>query len=146
MTTSEQMSPGWGQEGGTCKCGSEPSGSVKCGEFIDQLRTCQLLKKDLMSMVPYILVTYKFHCKSDEMHTDFFTYSLLNYICSTCFGRYLRPSSGAQTEEYSHRYAWLFRCVGRWIVQWSRLRLGPCCVRVSQPQPAPMDYLTSNTP
>ena len=23
---------------GTCKCGNEPSGSVKCGEFLDQLR------------------------------------------------------------------------------------------------------------
>ena len=26
--------------------GNEPSGSIKCGEFIDQLRTGQLLKKD----------------------------------------------------------------------------------------------------
>jgi len=22
----------------TCKCGNEPSGSIKCGEFLDQLR------------------------------------------------------------------------------------------------------------
>jgi hypothetical protein len=31
---------------GTCDCGNEPSGSVKCGEFLDQLRTNWLLKKD----------------------------------------------------------------------------------------------------
>ena len=24
---------------GTCECGNEPAGSVKCGEFLDQLRT-----------------------------------------------------------------------------------------------------------
>jgi hypothetical protein len=32
-------------------------------------------------------------------------YSLFLYICSTCFGCYLRPSSGAQTAEYSYRCA-----------------------------------------
>ena len=30
---------------GSCECGYEPSGSVKCGEFPEYLRTCQLLKK-----------------------------------------------------------------------------------------------------
>ena len=29
-----------------CECGNEPSGSVKCGEFLDQMRTSYLLKKD----------------------------------------------------------------------------------------------------
>ena len=29
-----------------CECGNEPSGSVKCGEFLDWLQTSQLLKKD----------------------------------------------------------------------------------------------------
>ena len=24
-----------GQVAGTCKCGNEPSGSIKCGEFLD---------------------------------------------------------------------------------------------------------------
>ena len=28
------------------ECGNEPSGSVKCGEFLDQLQTSSLLKKD----------------------------------------------------------------------------------------------------
>ena len=28
-----------------CECGNEPSGSVKCGEFLDWLQTSQLLKK-----------------------------------------------------------------------------------------------------
>ena len=31
---------------GTRECGNEPSGSIKCGEFLDYLRTGQLLKKD----------------------------------------------------------------------------------------------------
>jgi hypothetical protein len=31
---------------GTCECGNEPSGSIKCGEFLDWLRNGQLLKKD----------------------------------------------------------------------------------------------------
>ena len=29
-----------GQWAGTCDCGNEPSGSIKCGEFLDWLRTC----------------------------------------------------------------------------------------------------------
>ena len=44
---------GWGraliwqrQVVGTCECGNEPSGSTKYSEFLDQLRTGQLLKKD----------------------------------------------------------------------------------------------------
>ena len=31
---------------GTCTCGNEASGSVKCGEFLDWLRTGYVLKKD----------------------------------------------------------------------------------------------------
>jgi hypothetical protein len=31
---------------GTCKCGNEPSGSIKCEEFLDYLRTGELLEKD----------------------------------------------------------------------------------------------------
>jgi hypothetical protein len=29
-----------GKVAGTCDCGNEPSGSIKCGEFLDQLQTC----------------------------------------------------------------------------------------------------------
>jgi len=32
---------------GSCECGDDPSGSMKCREFIDLMRTCQLLKKKL---------------------------------------------------------------------------------------------------
>jgi hypothetical protein len=28
-----------------CGCGDEHSGSIKCGKFIDELKTCYLLKK-----------------------------------------------------------------------------------------------------
>ena len=37
---------GYGQVADACECGNEPSGSVKGGEFLDQLQTSQLLKKD----------------------------------------------------------------------------------------------------
>jgi hypothetical protein len=30
---------GYGQVTGCCECGNEPSGSIKCGEFLDSLRT-----------------------------------------------------------------------------------------------------------
>jgi hypothetical protein len=30
---------------GTCECDNENSGSIKCGEFLDWLRNCQLLRK-----------------------------------------------------------------------------------------------------
>ena len=33
-----------GQAAGTYECGNETSGSIKCGEFLDQLRAGQLLK------------------------------------------------------------------------------------------------------
>ena len=29
-----------GTRGGHCECGNEPSGFIKCGEFLDWLRTC----------------------------------------------------------------------------------------------------------
>jgi hypothetical protein len=35
-----------GQVAGTCECGNAHSGSIKCGEFLDWLRTGQLLRKD----------------------------------------------------------------------------------------------------
>ena len=35
---------GQGQVAGTCECGDEPSGSIKCGEFLDQLKTGYHLK------------------------------------------------------------------------------------------------------
>ena len=38
--------PGQRQMADACECGNEPSSSVKCGEFLDQLQTSQLLKKD----------------------------------------------------------------------------------------------------
>ena len=31
---------------GFCEYGDEPSGSIKYGEFVEYLRTCQLLRKD----------------------------------------------------------------------------------------------------
>ena len=36
----DRAGSGQGQVAGTCDCGNETSGSVKCGEFLNQLRTC----------------------------------------------------------------------------------------------------------
>ena len=41
-----QAGSGQGQVAGTCECGNEPSGSIKRGDLLDQLKTGQLLKKD----------------------------------------------------------------------------------------------------
>ena len=35
-----------GQVVGACQCGNKPSHSIKCGEFLYQLRACQLRRKD----------------------------------------------------------------------------------------------------
>ena len=29
------VGPGYGEVAGTCECGNELSGSIKCGEFLD---------------------------------------------------------------------------------------------------------------
>ena len=46
--------PGQRQVAGGYECGNEPSGSVKCGEFLDQLQTSQLLKKDSAPWRKYV--------------------------------------------------------------------------------------------
>jgi hypothetical protein len=35
---------------GTCECGNEPSGSIRCGELLDYLKTGYLLKNDTSSL------------------------------------------------------------------------------------------------
>jgi hypothetical protein len=35
----DRSGSGYGQVAGTCECGNELSGSTKCREFLDQLRT-----------------------------------------------------------------------------------------------------------
>ena len=42
----DRSGSGQGQVMGTCECGNEPSGSIKCGEFLERLRTGRLLKND----------------------------------------------------------------------------------------------------
>jgi len=36
----DQSGSGQGYVTGTCECGNEPSGPIKCGELTDYLRTC----------------------------------------------------------------------------------------------------------
>ena len=42
----DQAGSGQGQVAGTFECDNEPSGSVKCGAFLDSLQTSQAPKKD----------------------------------------------------------------------------------------------------
>ena len=42
----DRAASGQGQVASTCECGNKPSGSIQCREFLGQLRTGQLLKKD----------------------------------------------------------------------------------------------------
>ena len=51
--------PGQGQVADGCECCNEPSGSVKCGEFLDQLQTSQLLKKDSAPWSEYVSKSQK---------------------------------------------------------------------------------------
>ena len=44
-----------------CECGNEPKGSVKCGEFLDQLQTSQVLKKDSAPWSEYVWLEYRGH-------------------------------------------------------------------------------------
>ena len=69
------------QGGDSCKSGNEPSGSIKCREFLDWLRTGQVLKKDsvqwtlglhlfthFVTAYPHFIkqrdirLLYRFHC------------------------------------------------------------------------------------
>ena len=56
--------PGQRQVADACECGNEPSGSVKCGEFLDQLQTSQLLKKDSAPWSKWVYVTKNGEWKS----------------------------------------------------------------------------------
>ena len=47
------VGPGQRQVADACECDNEPWGSVKCGEFLDQLKTSQLLKKDFAPWTKY---------------------------------------------------------------------------------------------
>ena len=44
----DRAGSGQGQVAGTSECGNEPAGSIKYVEFLDQLKTVQLLKKALL--------------------------------------------------------------------------------------------------
>ena len=46
--------PGQTQVVDACECGNEPSGSVKCREFLDALQTSWLLKKDSAPWSKYV--------------------------------------------------------------------------------------------
>ena len=50
----DQAGSGQGQVAGTCEYSNEPSRSIKCREFLDQLRTGQLLKKDCAPWSKYV--------------------------------------------------------------------------------------------
>ena len=49
----DRAGSGQGQVADICECGNEPSGSIKCGEFLDQPQIGQLLKKDSAPLSKY---------------------------------------------------------------------------------------------
>ena len=52
----DRAGSGQGQLAGICDCGNEPSGSINLWEFLDQLKTCQLLKKGSATWSKYELI------------------------------------------------------------------------------------------
>ena len=59
---------------GSCECGNEPQGSIKCGEFLDQLRTSE---RTLLHAVSYFVT----------VHSGFMidpAYSQLSFTSATC--------------------------------------------------------------
>ena len=54
--------PGQRQVADACECGNEPSVSVKCVEFLDQLQTSQLLKKDSAPWSKYVYLWNGYLC------------------------------------------------------------------------------------
>jgi hypothetical protein len=57
---------------GTCECGNEPLDSIKCGEFLDYLRTRYLLKKDCASWSEQHEVKHtNFKTSPQELHLFF---------------------------------------------------------------------------
>ena len=67
---------GQGQVADACECGNEPSGCIKCGEFLDQLQTSQLLKKDSAPWSKYVLLK-QYTC---ILHNLFFPSSYVVHI------------------------------------------------------------------
>ena len=97
--------PGERQVAGTCECGNEHSDFIKGGEFLDQLRTGQLLKKDSApwsEKLPKIFIG--FHVKYPIFLSDF------NETCIFCqifeqyrnFKFHENPSSGSQVVPFGH--------------------------------------------
>ena len=92
---------------GFCKCGNEPSASVKSGEFLDQLRTCCVLKKDSAPWSQLFLVgpritSFHNYCPAGTFHAPIFTYT--SQASTAC--QHLTYLSGLQNT------FWLLTCYG----------------------------------
>ena len=79
--------PRQGQVADACECGNEPSGSVKCGEFLDQMQNSQLLKKDSAPWSQYSFILFP-RISRDVNEGDVSKYDgcLQNYNTSMHFG------------------------------------------------------------
>jgi hypothetical protein len=77
---------GIGTFAGTYKCGNEPMGSIKRGEFLDYLKTCYLLRKDSAAWSKYAL-----HMYIKAVITSGLCLSHVGWACSfTHFKLYIR--------------------------------------------------------
>ena len=50
----DRTGTGQGQVSGTCECGNEPSGFIKCGELLDWLRNGWLYKKESAVWIEWV--------------------------------------------------------------------------------------------
>ena len=72
--------PGWRQVADAFECGIEPSGSVKCGEFLDQLQTSYFLKKDSAPWREKVNVLYQLPCTGLDSAQGTYKLRLLEFL------------------------------------------------------------------
>ena len=69
--------PGQRQVAEACECGNKNSGFVKCREFLDQLQTSQLLKKDSAPWSKQVSITTTYNINTLKLNV----FNNLSFIC-----------------------------------------------------------------
>jgi len=62
----DRVGSGLGQVSGTCECGNEPLGSIKCWEFLDLLQTVSFSRRTLPLGVSKYLVLMATSCSAGQ--------------------------------------------------------------------------------
>ena len=108
---------GQGQVVSTCECGNEHSGSIKCGEFLDWVRTGQLLKKDCAPQSQKVSEEVKIclrqcHVQSNKVSIFFYKFRApgLLYVPPGLPAKYSTFCS--HTHTHTHTHLSYFICIG----------------------------------